>query len=402
MNIQKIHKIASKKMSPGTNSELNIGAYKMHYYFWRFLFAAISFLLYIPTLWELYQNINDISDHIRNIIILIILLAIEIGLSFSLSSYFIKKYNPNPQITVSPKRWIYILLAIISILLSSFSGLNAVKISSGYEMIKIKISEKNEKMDQIGQIKNQLAKNNSQISKNDQLAKNNNELIKSLKKVSVTGHGAGQIKKYQEQNLILQEQNNDLIEHNKTLLEQLNKLEEKTERNIEKKWINYSKKELIYMIIFFLSGFFTVLGLIYSYRFIAKYYRDLILDTNNIKQIQNLLLATSGQYKTNEPLNIYDKKIKNEISIAEKLNITGFDLAKIQKTGIDIKKAYIFIELQNKFGYPFDIEKIKQYGINNISRQITVKYPEGYKISQVKMIIKQIIEFYNGQKVAKN
>lgn len=389
-------------MAPATSSELNIGAYKMHYYFWRFLFAIISFSLYIPTLWELYRNVNDRSDHVRNVIVFLLLAAMEVGLSFSLSSYFIKKYNPNPRTVLKPKRWIYITLAIGSILASSFSGLNAVKISSGYEIIKIKAREKGEKKLQVDQLKIQLAKNNEQISENDQLAKNNNELIKSLKKVSVTGHGAGQIKKYQEQNIILQEQNNELISQNKLLLNRLNKLEENTDKNIQTRLLSYSKKELIYMIIFFLAGLFTVIGLIYSYRFIAIYYRNLILESKSIKQIENLLMATSAQHKTNEPFNIYDEKTKTGILTTKTIDITGFDLAKIQNAGIDIKKAYIFIELQNKFGQQPDIDDIKKYGINNIARDIVEKYPNGYKTSQVKMIIKQIIEYYNGQKVAIN
>ena len=399
MSLEKIYNRSLKKMGPRTGSEINMTAYNMHFYFWRFLFAFISLLLSLITLIELYffQQL-DLISHLRNAILVIVLLAVEIGLSLSLNNYYTKKYHANEKVNKTPRRWVYLFLAVVSIFFSSYSGYNTVKIIAHTEQQVIETNIENKTNTEINRLNNQMIKNNQLIEKNDHLVTNNNQLIEDLKKVAITGHGAGQIKNYQEQNKKLQEQNSALILQNNGLLNRLSTLSINTDKKVEKSLNINAKKQFIYTLIFTLTGLFVVLGLIYSYRFIALYSKQFLLDAPEIEILKNKLAASAEPNKPYELVNGMGKKNENENQSSEKPISSGFDLAKMHEIGLDIKKTYILIELQNLLGFELTYEKIIDEGINNLSRIIVERNPTGYKLSEMKKVIGQISKYLKTEK----
>ena len=102
--------IADYDMEKKSAAQLDKGMYLAHYMFLRFAFAVISFLLYVPTLIQLYIESDNLIAYLRLALVTILLLMLEIGLSYSLGVFFKRFWDanddPKPRVIIScPRYW---------------------------------------------------------------------------------------------------------------------------------------------------------------------------------------------------------------------------------------------------------------------------------------------------------
>jgi hypothetical protein len=279
-----LYPIAEDNIRKKANAELHLTGYHLHYNFLRFAFSFLSFILYVPTLIELFQHSYISIDYIRNIIILIILILLEIGLAYSLMSYYIRKHSHN-QNNRSQKRIAY-TLAIISIVLSALSGVNAIDITDNGKENAI-TQTRTEKKEDIHDYKVILKQNNATIEANNKIIRENNTLIDGLKGIAATKKGNAQIISYQARNKELQAQNEKLITQNSMVRDDINEIRHAGDSLMKDRISHAGKKEWIYMIIFFFAGIIAVAGLMFSYNFIGQYYHDLEKDVEEIEALED-------------------------------------------------------------------------------------------------------------------
>jgi hypothetical protein len=283
--LKDLYPSAEDRVKEKTQSELHLGTYLFHYKYTRFFFAFLSFILYLPTIIELFSNSFIAIDYIRNIILIFILLAIEVGLSFYLFDYFMSFYSKN-KINKSSKK-IAFSLGIISILLSSLSGVNTIDITDNGQEDAITQTRAEKKEDIQGYL-SMIKNNDILIANNSKIIKSNNELIKDLKNIAATKKGNRQITSYLTRNKELQNQNKKLITENSNLRQEIKDIRKSGDKLMKERISSAGKKEIIYMVIFFVAGLFAVLGLFYTYRFIGKYNRYLVDDSSEIEALQDL------------------------------------------------------------------------------------------------------------------
>jgi len=307
--------VADDKVRGKTNSELELKTYKLHFYFARFAFAILSFALYLPTIIELFQTSYTISDYIRNFIIVLILILLEIGLSFSLFDFYVRKHSHNSN----RRKIIVYSLSFVSIILSALSGVNAIDIVDKSE--KNIISETNITKDKdIGKYLEQIDRNLLRIEDANKTFNINNNNIKDFAPIAATKKGSEQIRAYQKQNDRLQifigkwiNQNN----HNYKVIENIRK---ESKNLMKTRILKAGKKELIYMVIFFFSGIIAVGGLMYSYNFIGSYYRHVTDDAREIEVLRTQLEKEEEEYQEKQRLKA-DRDIEDEIRREQRLNM---------------------------------------------------------------------------------
>lgn len=287
-----IYPIAKDKIIWKTNAELEMQSYRLHFYYIRFIFALLSFALYIPTLIELFQNSFVLADYIRNFIILLILLLLEIGLSFSLYDYYTRKHSDN----TNRRKIIIYSLAFVSIILSALSGVNAIDLVDNSEnniIAETRINQANE----VDKYLKHITINNSKITDINKTFVINNENIKSLAPIAATTRGNAQIEKFQKQNDRIQTFIATLINQNNHLYKIIDNIRYENKNLMKARITKAGKKELIYMIIFFCAGIIAVLGLMYSYNFIGQYYKYIKDDARNIEVLKRELETTEREEK---------------------------------------------------------------------------------------------------------
>lgn len=282
--LKTLYPIADDNIRKKTNAELHLNGFLLHKNFIRFAFAFLSFILYVPTIIELFQNSFITIDYIRNFIILIILILLEIGLSFSLYNLYIRKHSDN-NINIKTLKTVAFSIAAVSIILSALSGVNAIDITDNGKENAIS-QTRTEKKEDISEFKEMIEKNDLIISNNNHIIRENNVLIRDLKAVSVTRKGSAQIVSYQARNKELQSQNKTLIAENNKLRADIKEIRQAGDKLMEDRIKNAGKKELIYMIIFFLAGIISVRGLMFSYNFIGQYYYYLAKEAAEIEALE--------------------------------------------------------------------------------------------------------------------
>lgn len=307
--------VADDKIRQKTNAELELRTYKLHFYFARFAFAVLSFALYLPTIIELFQTSFTVTDYIRNFIIVLILLLLEIGLSFSLYDYYVRYHSDNKD----RRKIIVYSLALTSIVLSALSGVNAIDIVDKSENNIISETRINQTAD-IDKYMAQIDKNTIRIEDADKTFNLNNKNIESLAPIAATKKGSTQIAAYQKQNDRLQIFTAKWMNQNNHLLREIADIRKESKNMMKTRITKAGKKELIYMVIFFISGIVAVGGLMYSYNFIGLYYRHVKSDAKNIEVLRNQLELEEEEYQLARQKKD-DLQIEDEIRRQERLNI---------------------------------------------------------------------------------
>jgi len=306
--------IADDKVRVKTNAELELKTYKLHFYFARFAFAILSFALYLPTIIELFQTSYTITDYIRNFIIILILALLEIGLSFSLYDYYVRFHSQNKD----RRRLIIYSLAFTSVVLSALSGVNAIDIVDKSEsniISETQIIKENDIKKYMEHIDRNLVK----IDDADKRIAVSNQNIKDLAPVAVTKKGSAQIVAYQEQNATAAGFIDRLSKQNSHLLLVVEDIRRESKSLMKTRITKAGKKELIYMVIFFISGIVAVGGLMYSYNFIGMFYRHVKDDALNIEVLRKQLDEEEEAYQESLQLKS-DRKMDDNIRRQERLN----------------------------------------------------------------------------------
>jgi len=389
--------IADDNMRKKPDSELKMKSYKLHFYSLRFAFAVLSFALYVPSIIELFQTSFEVIDHVRNFIIVLILLLLEIGLTISHYGYYISKYSDN----ATHKRIIVYSLAFTSIILSALSGVNAIDIVDRSETNIITETRTAQEHD-IDKYLGQIESNSKRINDINKTFVDNNKNIKDLAPIAATKKGSAQIRKYQQQNDKNQIFIGKLMNQNNHLYKVIENIRKSSKSLMKTRIIKAGKKEFIYMVIFFLSGIIAVAGLMYSYNFIAQYNRHVKNDreAGEISCLEKGINTNTS--KANEIQ--HSKKLNNTEIAKDELNgrkniqatkptykFTDFDRKIMDRLGIPKKKQYIYNAVRQKFGSPID--ETKYSGVNSFARNLAANHPNRYQISEIKNILKRIMEF---------
>ena len=307
--------VADDKIRQKTNAELELRTYKFHFYFARFVFAVLSFALYLPTIIELFQSSFTVTDYIRNFIIVLILLLLEIGLSFSLYDYYVRYHSENKN----RRKIIVYGLAFVSIVLSALSGVNAIDIVDKSENNIITETRANQAAD-ISKYMAQIDQNTQRITDQNAAIALNNNLIKDLAPIAATKKGSNQIFKYQKANNRSQVFIGKWMNQNNHLYREIADIRKESKTMMKTRITKAGKKELIYMVIFFISGIVAVGGLMYSYNFIGLYYRHVKDDAKNIEVLRKQLELEEEEYQLAKQQKS-DLQIEDEIRRQERLNI---------------------------------------------------------------------------------
>lgn len=311
---KEIYPIAEDKIRCKTNAELERSNYLLHFYFLRFAFAVLSFSLYIPTLIELFQTSISFSDYVRNFIIVLLLLILEIGLSMSLKDYFIRFHSDNSN----RKRLITFMLAGLSVILSALSGVNAIQILDKSEN-QIISETRNAKKQDLNRYTYLLKQNAKKIELQNKNIAGYNQAIKNTAPIAATKAGKKQIAKAQF--LIEQAQKNiaEIEQQNAKYTNIIEDIRSENKNMLKTRLSKAGKKELIYMIIFFFAGFVAVFGLMFSYNFIGKYYRYVRDEARHIAALKIMLQNAENEQERNEieaelndSMNDFNKSRMNE------------------------------------------------------------------------------------------
>ncbi len=325
--LKDFYPVADDKVRKKTNAELEMKGYKLHYYFIRFAFAVLSFFLYVPTIIELFQNSFVISDYIRNFIIVLILLLLEIGLSFSLYDYYVRWHSNN----ANRRRIIVYSLAFASIILSALSGVNAIDIVDKSEDNIISETRTNQAQD-VNEYLAQIERNTHRITKAHETFNINNENIKDLAPIAATQKGSEQIAKFQKQNDRLQIFTGKWINQNNHNYKVIENIRKENKSMMKTRITKAGKKELIYMIIFFFTGIIAVGGLMYSYNFIGQYYRYVKDDANEIAVLKKQFENEEREDKKGRLKQlIEEKELETQLESLENPNNNGEDIIDFQK-----------------------------------------------------------------------
>jgi hypothetical protein len=298
--LKELYPSAEDEHRKKTPAELQLSTFLLHWHFLRFAFATLSFALYLPTIIELFQNSYTILDYVRNAIIVAILILLEIGLSFSLLNYYKRKHSENTLNLAGMKR-VAFSIAIVSILLSGLSGVNAIDITDGGKEEAIN-KTRSEKKEDIRLYRDQIKSNDKIINQNIANIRENNVLINNNKSFAATKKGAAQIASYQARNRELLKQNKTLIATNNKIRDEIKEIRNRGDKLMQQRISHAGKKELIYMIIFFIAGIISVLGLMFSYNFIGQYYKHLAQGVEDIEALEDF----------------YEEKLEKEIAAKER------------------------------------------------------------------------------------
>ena len=161
--------------------------YELHENFARFAFSILSFTLYVPTLIELFQTSIFAVDYVRNIIILIILISLEVGLAYTLADFYIRKHSKNSN----RRKIIVYTLAFTSIVFSAFSGINAIDIVDKSAST-IHREQRTEIKEDIKEHVATIKRNDKKILYGNNLIVNNNKLMNELSAIAATKKGSTQ------------------------------------------------------------------------------------------------------------------------------------------------------------------------------------------------------------------
>jgi hypothetical protein len=276
--------VAEDRMIKKTNAELNLNMFNLHWYFLRFAFSLLSYALYVPTLIELFQGAASTNEYIKAIIVTVILAILEIGLAYTLYEYYVRKHSENSVNNTA--KYIAIGLCAASIILSGLGGVNAIAITDNSQE-KIVDQTTNKKKTEMIDYTNIIASNNKTIKENQAAISENNKLIENLKGVALTKKGSAQIASLNARNKELQAQNTNLVSDNSNMMMEMKSIRESNDGLMMDRISQAGKKETTYMIIFFIAGIFAVVGLMFSYNYVARYYHDLKNDVADIEALDD-------------------------------------------------------------------------------------------------------------------
>lgn len=281
--LKSLYPVAHDAMRKKTNPELKLKAHDLHYYFIRFAFSVLSYALYLPAIIDEINNGNII----KAIIMAIILALLEIGLAYSAWNYYTLKHSEN-IISLTRSKIITFSLAIASMTLSGLSGVYAVDITD-HSQEKIVEQTTNKKKQDLAGYYAMLNKNTKILDQNNQLIQQNNQHIADLKAVALTRKAIAQINSYNARNKELSAMNQKIIEQNGDLNKRIENTDSGNEKQMTERIEKASLRETIYMIIFFLAGLISVIGIMFSYNFIAEYKRDLNKEAAEIEAVKKMM-----------------------------------------------------------------------------------------------------------------
>jgi hypothetical protein len=352
---------ANYLMLPRSQSELMLPAFRIHFYFLRFVFSILSFALYLPTIIELYNQQHNIITIIKTIVSVCLLLLVEIGMSWNLFLFFMRTRSANKPTIIL--KLITFSLVLISTVLSGLLGANMIKITDNSQTAIVEQTD-NSKQKDLKSLYEAQVNNNNIISSNNQLIAENNKIINKLSNIAATNNGRKQINNYQQRSKELQEQNNQLIIANSGINKEIILSRGQNTNTMQKRLLNASKSTIIFMVIFFLAGLIINICLIYSYNIISLFYYHLHNDNKN-KQKKTCMPNPDWQV------------------IREKSNI-------IDELKIPSNKIYIYNEIRDYYGTPINTSS---YPINIFVKEIINKYPEGFKRTEILSILNQVLNF---------
>ena len=348
-------------MLPKLQSELMLPAFRVHFYFLRFLFSFLSFAMYIPTIIELYTMQTDILTTIKTILVICFLLLVEFGMAWNLFVFFMRLRSANkPKMRI---KLITFSLVLISALLSGLSGGNIIAITDNSQSA-IMVQSSDLKENDLKNLYIALANNNNLIKENNQLIAENNQIINKLSKIAATKNGQKQINNYQQRNKELQAQNNQLIEANNGINKEILLSREQSTATTQKRLISAEKNTYIFMGIFFLAGLIVNICLIYSYNIISLFYYYLHLDNKNKQQNQSM---PNSDWQS----------IPVKSSIVDELKIPD-------------SKLYILDEIREYYGTPANTGN---YPVNIFVKEVIEKYPDGFKRTEILSILNQVLNY---------
>ena len=304
-----------EKVRKRTNTELGMSYYNIHQKVGRFAFAILSFLLYVPTLIELYQNSNSAAEYVKLAIVVIVLLLLEIGLSISLKNYYERYHGKNDN----SKRVLVYSLALVSVVLSALSGVNAIDIIDKSEK-EITTEIRDNRDTEIAEYSARLDRNMIELDKVNARISERSQSITDLAPVSVTKKGSAQIKTFQDQNTKAQDFIAKVTRQNDHLLKVIEDIRKENKNIMRNKITKAGKKELIYMVIFFILGIVAVGGLMFSYNLIHKQHKHMVQDKDLIPVLKEQLDKENAERKHIEQaerikqkeLDKYERSLEND------------------------------------------------------------------------------------------
>jgi hypothetical protein len=417
--IRSLYPVSAELMKKKTFTILNVGNFKLHQYFLRFFFSVFSFALYLPTFIDFFNTSTIAADYFKLVLAVCIGAGIEISLAVTARDFYIIKYSKND---ISKRlKFLVVFCALLSIIGSSLSGINLVSLTDNSQVTIVDKNQKDKKKE-VDMFTEMINKNDNIIKDNIELIKQNNLFIEGLKKVSMTKKGASQISSYIARNKELQGQNDKLMGDNLDIRQQIKEASNFGNKTMTDQLTKAGKRELIYMVVFFISGIMAVFAILFSYDFIAKfhYYMD-----KEIKEAENEVknLATSSTNYTfsendikketkntantntdrwSQEIKNFDKKSQNLATTWTDYTFTLYDSLFFEKYDIQENRLYIYQNIRQKFGKPLNASIMLEYGINRFAKELHNQFPEGFRRTEILRVLTLVQAYDNAATTSTN